>query len=87
MASNTHSVVFYGLSTCIHCRHAREFLEEHDVPFELHYVDQAEGTERANLLSKVKEYNPAISFPTIVIDGSTCIVGFRPEAMTEALGL
>lgn len=87
MSSDTHSVVFYGLSTCIHCRHAREFLEKHAVPFELHYVDLAEGDERAELLSKVKAYNPAISFPTIVIDGNDCIVGFRPEAMEEALGL
>lgn len=85
--ASTHTVVFYGLSTCIHCRHAREFLEEHHVPFELHYVDLAEGEERAELLAKVREYNPSISFPTIVVDGSECIVGFRPEAMTEALGL
>lgn len=80
-----HTVIFYGLSTCIHCKHAREFLEQHSVPFELHYVDLAEGKERENLLLKIKQFNPRLSFPTIVIDDSKTIVGFQPEALTEAL--
>jgi len=85
MPQHNHIVVFYGLSTCIHCRHAREFLENHHIEFELHYVDKAEGEERTELLGKVREYNPSVSFPTIVIDSSTVIVGFQPEALTEAL--
>jgi glutaredoxin len=87
MAENSHKVVFYGLSTCIHCRHAREFLEENDVPFELHYVDLAEGEDRTRLLEKVREYNPSISFPTIVIDDNSVVVGFTPDALKGKLGL
>ena len=86
MASN-HTVEFFGLSTCIHCKHAREFLEENHVAFDLHYVDKAEGSERKELLEKVRGYNPSISFPTIVIDSGTVIVGFQPEALSEALGV
>ncbi|MDL2280058.1 glutaredoxin family protein [Desulfovibrio sp. OttesenSCG-928-G11] len=82
-----HSVIFYGLSTCIHCRHAREFLEEHQIGFELHYVDQASGEERANLLTTVKAVNPNVSFPTIVVDGASVIVGFQPQVMARALEL
>ncbi len=87
MASGKHSVIFYGLSTCIHCKHCREFLEQHKVPFELHYVDLAEGQERDELLEKVRARNPQISFPTLVIDGSTVIVGFRPQELARALEL
>ena len=87
MASDTHTITFFGLSTCIHCRHAREFLEKHHEPADIHYVDLAEGEERVRLLEKVREYNPSVSFPTIIIDGSKVIVGFQPEALTEALGL
>lgn len=87
MASNPHVVKFYGLSTCIHCKHAKEFLEKHNIPFDLHYVDQADGEERIELLARVREHNPSVSFPTIIIDGSICLVGFRPEAMAEALGI
>lgn len=87
MASHSHNCVFYGLSTCIHCKHAREFLEDNNVPFELHYVDLAEGNERVKLLEEVREYNPNVSFPTIVIDSDTVIVGFQREELQEALGL
>ena len=87
MASDNHTVVFYGLSTCIHCKHCREFLEKNDVPFELHYVDLAEGQEREEMLNKVREYNPQLSFPTVVIDGAKVIVGFQPDALTQELEL
>ncbi|MDL2316987.1 glutaredoxin [Desulfovibrio sp. OttesenSCG-928-A18] len=87
MTADTHTVSFYGLSTCIHCRHAREFLDKHQVTYDLTYVDELEGEERNAMLMKVREYNPAISFPTILIDSKTVIVGFQAEALTKALGL
>lgn len=88
MAANSHTVEFYGLSTCIHCKHAREFLEKRGQKFDLHYVDRLEGEERAEALETVKQYNPQISFPTIIVDsGQEVIIGFKPEAMEEALEL
>lgn len=84
----THQIEFYGLSTCIHCRHAREFLEEHRQNFDITYLDKLEGEARAEALNKVRQYNPQISFPTLVIDGGKdVIVGFQPDAMTQALEL
>lgn len=80
-----HSIAFYGLSSCVHCRQAREFLEERKIPFEAHYVDLAEGQERSRLIEEVREHNPSISFPTIVVDGSKVIIGFRPDELSEAL--
>lgn len=83
-----HSAVMYGLSTCIHCRHTREFLEANNVDCRYVYVDLAEGEDRARVLQEVKRYNTRLSFPTLVIDdGSQVIVGFQPEAITEALEL
>ena len=87
MASNTHSVAFYGLSTCVHCKQCRDYLEKNNVSFEPHYVDLAEGQERKALVEAVRGYNPQISFPTVVIDDSTVIVGFRPDALAKALEL
>ena len=88
MSANTHKIEFYGLSTCIHCKHAREFLEKHNLKFDLHYVDLLEGEERAQALETVKKYNPQISFPTIIIDdGKHVVVGFKPEALEEILEL
>ena len=65
--SDNKKIVFYGLSTCPYCRRAKEYMEEHSIPFELHYVDLLEGDERSVTVEKVREYNPALSFPTIVI--------------------
>lgn len=88
MVTTQHTVTLYGLSTCIHCRHAIEFLEQSGVNFDRIYVDQLEGEERAEILSIVKSYNPRISFPTIVVDdGKYVIVGFQPNEIREALEL
>ena len=87
MAAEAHTVSFYGLSTCVHCRHAREFLEKHHVPFTLHYVDIAKGEERSQLLKQVREVNSGISFPTIVIDNTKVVIGFHPDVLALDLGL
>lgn len=83
-----HKVQLFGLSTCVHCKHAREFLEENNQPFDAVYVDQLEGEERSETIKTVREYNPQLSFPTLVVDdGEEVIVGFQPDAMAKALEL
>lgn len=82
------NVTVYALSTCIHCKNAKRFLDEHKYPYECVYVDTLEGDERKDTIEKVKSHNPRASFPTIVIDdGEIVIVGFQREDIKEALGL
>ena len=84
--SYTHTLLFYGLSTCIHCRHTREFLEAENIPFEMVYVDKLEGADRDKAVEQVRKYNPRISFPTLVVDGGKeVIVGFQPDAIKDAI--
>lgn len=77
-------IVFYGLSTCPYCRRAKEYLEEHKIPFELHYVDLLEGEDRSQAVEIVRGYNPALSFPTLVIFNGAAkpgvYVGFTDSA-------
>ncbi len=82
---NDHQVVFYGLSTCIWCRKTRQFLEDEGFSFEYFYVDLLAGGEREEVLERVRRWNPAVSFPTVVVDGVKSIVGFRPEEIAEVL--
>lgn len=81
-------IVFYGLSTCPYCRRAKEYLEGHQIPFELHYVDLLEGDERGEMVEEVRSYNPALSFPTLVIFNEAgnprIFVGFT-DAAQEAV--
>ncbi len=84
---NTRRVMFYGLSTCVWCKRTREFLEEHDVAFEFVYVDLLEDEEKEAAKAQMCHFNPKESFPTIVIDGERCIVGFKPDEIKKALDL
>lgn len=82
------SVILYALSTCIHCRHTREFLEKNNIGFDCTYVDKLNGEERSSALEKVREVNPRMSFPTMIVGPSrVVVVGYNPEAIMEALSV
>jgi hypothetical protein len=38
------------------------------------------------VVREVEKWNPRLSFPTIVIDGSKVIIGFREEEIRKAVG-
>ena len=82
-----HQVTFYGLSTCVWCRKTRNFLEEKGINFDYVYVDLIHGQERERIKEIVRDWNPAVSFPTVVIDDEESIVGFKPDKLAAALGL
>ena len=86
-SNDSHNLKFFGLSTCVWCRRTRKLLEEHDVAFDFVYLDLLEGEEKQAAKAEMCEYNPKESFPTIVIDGERCIVGFKPDEIKEALEL
>ncbi len=74
----------YGLSTCHNCKQLRSLLIDRDVKFDWDYVDMLIGEERNAALQAVKQINPAMSFPTLVI-GDTVIVGFKKDEVLKAL--
>ena len=86
-AHQEHQVKFYGLSTCIWCRKTRQFLEDENVAFDFVYVDLLEGDEREAVKDEIREWNPRVSFPTIVIDGAQCVIGFKTDELKQVLGL
>ena len=79
-------VKLYALSTCSHCKSTRRLLDEHQVAYECVEVDLSVGDEREKLVAEVKKFNPACSFPTLVI-GDKVIVGFRENEIKETLGI
>jgi Ferredoxin-thioredoxin reductase, catalytic subunit len=81
-------VMLYALSTCIHCRHAREYFEKNTIAFECMYVDKLTGKEREAVLGKVREINPSLSFPIMIIgETHAVVVGFNPEAIQNAFAM
>jgi glutaredoxin len=77
-------VTLYALSTCIWCKKTKELLSTLGVSFDYIYVDLLKGNDRSKIVDEVKKYNPACSFPTLVV-GDKCIVGFREKEIKEAL--
>ena len=65
----------------------QQFLEEQEVAFDYVYVDLLQGQEREEVLEQIRRWNPATSFPTVVVDDGMCVVGYKPERIKAALGL
>lgn len=80
-------VKLYALSTCGHCKRAKEFLTDSGIAFDYLFVDLLEEKKLSEIYEDVKRFNPAGSFPTIVINGDKVIVGSRLDEISEALGL
>ena len=79
-------VTMYTLSTCSHCKAAKNFLNECTVKYEFRDVDLLTGEERQAVIEEIKKLNSKCSFPTIII-GDKVIIGFKENEIREALNL
>ena len=77
--------MLYALSTCIHCKQTRNLLDELKVAYDYLYVDQLSRAEMDEILKELEKKNPRGSFPTLVINDDTVIVGSRLDEIKEAL--
>lgn len=78
------AVRMYTLSTCSHCKAAKQLMRDLHVEFEFTDVDLLDTLEKAQAINEVKKINPSCSFPTIII-GEHVIVGFREQEIREDL--
>jgi glutaredoxin-like protein NrdH len=80
------NIMLYALSTCGWCHKTKELLDDLGVQYDYEYVDHLHGDEREKAIQEVSRWNPACSFPTLVIDNKKCIVGYKENEIREALG-
>jgi glutaredoxin-like protein NrdH len=80
------SIRLYTLSTCVHCKALREFLQARGLPFEFVDVDTLQGKERREMLNEVRQFNRRCSFPTSVVSGEV-LIGFKEDEFRKVLGL
>jgi glutaredoxin-like protein NrdH len=78
-------IKLYALSTCPWCKKTKKLLDELGVEYDFADVDLLQGEERALAMSVVRKWNPSGGFPTIVLNNSKCIVGFREDELKAAL--
>lgn len=77
-------IKLYALTTCSHCRNCKDFLAECGCNYECIDVDTLAPDQRQAVLQEIKQLNPRVSFPTLVI-GDKVIVGFKKEEIQEIL--
>ena len=84
---NRGNIVLYALSTCGWCERTKKFLNGLGVKYSYVDVDLLEGKERESVINEVRRWNPRCSFPTIVVNEETCIVGYDEAKTRKAIGL
>jgi len=76
-------VLIYALSTCQWCRKTKELLDEMGIDYYYIDVDLVNGDEQKEVIEDIKKFNPACSFPTMVINERESIVGFDDEKIRD----
>lgn len=82
---NAGKVMLYALSTCGWCRKTKQLLGDMGIAFDFVDVDLLHGKEREETMEAVKKWNPACSFPTLVINENKCIVGFDETSIRKEI--
>jgi glutaredoxin len=79
-------IILYALSTCGWCMKTKNLLKDLGVEYRYIDVDLLDGQSKEEVTKEVTRWNPSCSFPTMVINNSKCIVGFKEEEIRKALG-
>jgi len=85
MEEQKKKVRLYSLTTCPTCKNMKKILDEHNIQYELIEVDLLDSGEQWVTSKEVKRYNPAVTYPTLVIE--EVILEPDEEAIKEALDI
>jgi len=80
-----NSIFIYALSTCVHCKAAKKYLNELGVEYGHVEVDLLPDDQMEEALEEMSQYNPSRSFPTLII-GNKVIVGALLDDIRQAVG-
>ncbi len=84
---NKGKILLYALSTCGWCKKTKDLLNDLGVEYSYIFVDLLDEPDKENVMNDVRKWNPACSFPTVVINEKESIVGFKEDKIKEALSL
>ncbi len=81
---NKASIMLYALSTCGWCRKTKELLNKMGVAYDYINVDQLSDEDATKVENEeVKKWNPAASYPTIVVNGQRAIINYDEKKIKE----
>lgn len=77
-----------ALSTCGFCRRGQEFLEKHQLAYEYVHLDTLDAGVKAAAKEEFKaQFGATLSYPSLVIDGTTHTVGYIKRFWEDLLEL
>ena len=82
---NVGRVMLYALSTCVWCKKTKALLDGLGIEYYYEYVDLLQDKDKEKVVKTLERWNPSRNFPTLVINDSKCIVGFKEDEIREAL--
>ncbi len=82
---NIGRVMLYALSTCVWCKKTKALLDGLGIEYYYEYVDLLQDKDKEKVVKTLERWNPSRNFPTLVINDSKCIVGFKENEIREAL--
>jgi glutaredoxin-like YruB-family protein len=74
-------VTIYSTPTCVYCKSAKEFFEEHNVAYEEKDVAQDDAAREAMI-----QKSGQLGVPVIDINGEI-VIGFNKKKLAELLGV
>ncbi|MCU0641569.1 MAG: glutaredoxin family protein [Candidatus Margulisbacteria bacterium] len=84
---NAGEIKLYALSTCSWCRQTKKFLTEQGIAFSHIDVDLLPEPEQDKLAAEVMKWNPAETYPTIVINDKVGFLATDQARLKKELGL
>lgn len=82
---NKGHIMLYALSTCGWCKKTKKLLNDLGVEYYFIDTDLLKGKEQDHVIEEIKKWNPRCSFPTLVINNDTCIIGYKEDEIKEVL--
>lgn len=79
-------VFLYALSTCVWCKRTKRLLDSLGIGYDYVDVDTLTGDTKNEVTTSLRQWNPAASYPTIVINDKDCVIGFDEDKIREAIG-
>jgi glutaredoxin len=80
-----HKVLMYAISTCAWCKMTKKFLKDNDVEYEYVDVDLTSDEDHEKIRKDITSKGAEPSYPTLIVDDKTVIIGFRKDQIKEAL--
>ncbi len=75
-----NEIVMFALSTCGHCRRAKQFLKESGVKYSFTFVDLMDYDKKQEVKKRLQEkFEKRVAFPFLVVNMEHSITGFLKQ--------